>query len=141
MTWLKRSLHRESRSEPASAVPPVEFVPRNLPVHQPEALAKLADELPNREDALRYRDNFARLLPERLERLAMGLRARDYEVATSTLLTLKVGSTMVGAPRLQHVVRQCLADYEHDSTVPLLPALRREAETFLAYLADERPGR
>lgn len=135
MAWLNSKLNW-SLSPAAPLRGPAIRVPENLPVHRPEVIAQLASELSAVSDALRYRDNFARLLPQRIETLSGEVGSKDHEAAVATLLTLNVGSTMVGAPRLQYVVAQCLTDVRAGRSTTCLPALNREAERFLTYLAE-----
>ena len=136
MAWLKSKLNWSLSANAAPLRGSSIRVPESLPVHRPEVIAQLAGELSAVSDALRYRDNFARLLPQRIETLAAEVGSRDQEAAVSTLLTLNVGSSMVGAPRLEHVVAQCLADVRGGRRTICLPTLVREAERFLAYLAE-----
>lgn len=124
--------------ESASAGMPANCVPADLPVHRPEIIAQLAEELETLADALRYRDNFARLLPQRVVDLDANLRSKNPEDAEGTLLSLHVGSTMVGAPRLQYVVDHCLSDFRNGHAMSYLPALAGEAERFLTCLAQEQ---
>ncbi|WP_299166315.1 hypothetical protein [uncultured Arthrobacter sp.] len=126
-----------STGEPESAGTPENCVPADLPVHRPEVIAQLAEELETLADALRYRDNFARLLPQRVRDLDADLRSKNLEDAEGTLLSLHVGSTMVGAPRLQYVVDRCLSDFRSGRAMSCLPALAGEAERFLTCLAQE----
>lgn len=140
MAWLKSKLNWALPAKPASNLEPAECVPEHLPVHRPEVIARLADELPAVADALRYRDNFARLLPERIQALTAEIRSKDEQAALATLLSLKVGSSMVGAPRLQHVVSQCITDIRAGHRTGCLPTLVREAERFLTCLADSGDG-
>lgn len=113
-------------------------VPENLPVHRPEVIEQLGRELPSQADALRYRDHFARLLPERIQDLTAGVRSKDHAAAVATLLSLNVGSCMVGAPRLEYVANLCLADIQNGRKSGCLPTLVREAERFLTHLAAEQ---
>jgi hypothetical protein len=136
VAWLKSMLNWALPPSPASIVEPAICVPEDLPVHRPEVIVRLAAELPDPADALRYRDNFARLLPQRIQTLNSEIRDKDQEAAVATLLSLNVGSSMVGAPRLQHVVDRCLADVRNGRRTACLPTLVREAERFLANLAE-----
>lgn len=136
MAWLKSKLNWAIAPKPSALQEPAECVPEDLPVHSPEVITRLAAELPASADALRYRDNFARLLSQRIQELTAHIRAKDQEAAVATLLSLSVGSSMVGAPRLQHVSAQCLSDIRKGSRTACLPTLVREAERFLTYLAN-----
>lgn len=135
MAWLKTKLNRVRSTHPAGIQGPEFCVPEDLPVHRPEVIAQLATELSAEADALRYRDNFARLLPQRIQTLTAEIGSNDAQAAVTTLLSLNVGSTMVGAPRLQHVAGQCLTDIRNGCQTVCVPALVREAERFLSYLA------
>lgn len=135
MTWLKGKLNWVLPAHLSSPREPACCVPDDLPVHRPEVIAQLADELSEQADALRYRDNFARLLPKRIQDLDSDLRSRKREEAEGTLLSLAVGSTMVGAPRLLFVADQCLVAFRSGREMSYLPALGEEAERFLSYLA------
>ncbi|WP_458115647.1 hypothetical protein [Arthrobacter sp. D2-10] len=136
VTWLKSKLNWSISAAAAPLRGPAVRVPENLPVHRPEVIAQLASELSAVSDALRYRDNFARLLPQRIATLTTEVESRNHEAAVATLLSLNVGSTMVGAPRLQYVVAQCLADVRGGRSTACLPTLNRESERFLSYLAE-----
>jgi hypothetical protein len=126
--------------KPVDGVPqplaPADCVPEGLPVHRVEVLEQLAAELPAVSDALRYRDNFARLLPERIEEVAVEIRSGNRPAAETALLSLSVGSRMVGAPRLEYVVGRCLADVRSGRNSDCLPALIREAERFLTHVGE-----
>ncbi|NJC23606.1 hypothetical protein BJ994_002682 [Arthrobacter pigmenti] len=113
-------------------------VPDSLSVHRRDVIEQLATELPSPEDALRYRDNFARLLPERIQNLTVSLRSKDEAAAIATLMSLNIGASMVGAPRLEYVTKQCLTDIRNGDRSCYLPALVREAERFLSHLATEQ---
>lgn len=115
---------------------PVDCVPESLPVHRVEVLEQLASELPAASDALRYRDNFARLLPERIEEVTAEIRSGNQQAAETALLSLSVGSRMVGAPRLEYVVGRCLADVRSGGRTDCLPSLIREAERFLTQVGE-----
>ncbi|WP_090587908.1 hypothetical protein [Arthrobacter subterraneus] len=115
---------------------PGDCVPEDLPVHRVEVIEQLAAELPAVSDALRYRDNFARLLPGRIEEVAVEIRSGNEQAAVTALLSLSVGSRMVGAPRLEYVVGRCLADVRSGRRTDSLPALTREAERFLTHVAE-----
>lgn len=141
MTWLTRRAHRGDVVGHVLSDEPDGCDPGDLPVQEPEAIGKLADELATPADALRYRDHFARLLPDRIEQVSAGVASRDRELTFATLLSLKVGSSMLGAARLQHVVCRCLEDIDRGCKVHCLSTLQREAEQFLAHLADEQRGR
>lgn len=125
---------------PVDSVPepmvPMDCIPEDLPVHRVEVLEQLAAELPAASDALRYRDNFARLLPQRIEEVTVEIRSGNRQAAETALLSLSVGSRMVGAPRLEYVVGRCLADVRSGRRADCLPALIREAERFLTHLAE-----
>ena len=149
VAWLKNK-----RTSAVSAVPTQtgaastealeNCVPANLPVHRPEVITQLGEELATLADALRYRDNFARLLPKRIRDLEADLRSKsskNLEDAEGTLLSLNVGATMVGAPRLQYVADRCLSDFRGGREMSCLPALAGEAERFLMLLsgAEDAP--
>lgn len=136
MAWLNSKLNWVRHAQPADIQEPEICVPEDLPVHSPEVIVQLGTELPAEADALRYRDNFARLLPQRIQALSAEIGSNDEEAAVSTLLSLNVGSSMVGAPRLQHVADQCLTDIRNGRRTGCLPTLAREAERFLSYLAE-----
>lgn len=125
---------------PVDSVPepmaPMDCIPEDLPVHRVEVLEQLAAELPVASDALRYRDNFARLLPQRIEEVTVEIRSGNRQAAETALLSLSVGSRMVGAPRLEYVVGRCLADVRSGRMAECLPALIREAEQFLTHVAE-----
>lgn len=135
MVWLRNKLNRVRPAYAADVQEPDFCVPEDLPVHRPEVIAQLGTELPAAADALRYRDNFARLLPQRIHALTAEIRSKDEQAAVATLLSLNVGSSMVGAPRLQHVAGRCLRDIRSGRPTSCLPTLVREAERFLSYLA------
>lgn len=126
--------------EPAESVPellePADCIPEDLPVHRAEVIEQLGAELPAASDALRYRDNFVQLLPQRIEELSAEIRCGNQPAAVTSLLSLSVGSRMVGAPRLEHVLGRCLADLRSGRNAECLPALIRESERFLAHVAD-----
>ena len=136
MAWLKNKLNWALPAKPAPVQGPAFCVPDDLPVHRPEVIAQLAAELPTPADALRYRDNFARLLPQRIQALTADISLKDEEAAVATLLSLSVGSSMVGAPRLQYVVDRCLSDVRSGRKTDCLSTLVREAERLLSYLAE-----
>lgn len=155
MAWLKNkrtsavpgmpALTGPAPTGPALAELLESCVPADLPVHRPEVIAQLAEELATLADALRYRDNFARLLPKRIRDLDVDLRSKNLEDAEGTLLSLNVGATMVGAPRLQFVAERCLSDFRSGREMSCLPALAGEAERFLMLLsgpddANPAPG-
>lgn len=136
MAWLKDRVKSGATAAAADGKEPVS-IPADLSPYEPGTLAKLAAELPAPSDALRYRDNFARLLPERLARLEAGIRTQDHEAKLATLLTLNVGCSMVGAPRLKRVVGVCLDDVQNGRRVSCPHTLVHEAELFLACLAGQ----
>ncbi|WP_035776179.1 hypothetical protein, partial [Arthrobacter sp. H5] len=100
----------------------------------PAVIDGLADELPSREDAHRYLDGFARLLPQRLADLGSRLEHGDIHGASNVLLSVNVGAVMVGAARLGYVSTAMLDTI--DSAGGHLDILIREADAFLASLPN-----
>lgn len=139
MAWFRTRM-RWTRTfnwpTPATVTDP--RVPDNIPVHRSDVIGQLGAELQSPADAFRYRDNFARLLPGRIQDLTALIRSKDQAAAVAVLMTLRVGSCMVGAPRLEYVSSRCLADIRSGRKSFWLPALVREAERFLTHLAAEQ---
>lgn len=71
---------------------------RVLPLVDPSVLAELDAELPG--SARRFAGDFARLWERRRDRLAGAVAAGGKDEAMDAVLSLKVSSMMVGAPRL-----------------------------------------
>lgn len=88
----------------AHPVPATEAVP----VLDPAVFAKLASDLQSRSAAIRVVATFRNLLPQRIRELHVKIAAEDTAAASTILLGLNVGASMVGARRLEVLTQSVL---------------------------------
>ncbi|MDQ0212103.1 signal peptidase I [Arthrobacter bambusae] len=79
---------------------------RPLPAFDRRPLKRLAREMKSKEAAEKFAAAYARLLPQRVDKISHALSSGDSNLAMDAVLSLKTSSSMVGALRMeQHCVR------------------------------------
>jgi signal peptidase I len=79
---------------------------RPLPAFDRRPLKRLAREMKSKEAAEKFAAAYARLLPQRVDKISHALSSGDSDLAMDAVLSLKTSSSMVGALRMeQHCVR------------------------------------
>lgn len=79
-----------------------------LPVLDPDVLTTLGAELASRTGALQFAGTFVALIPQRVGAVEAAVEAGDTDAAVVALLSLNVGSSMVGARRLEQASSMAL---------------------------------
>jgi signal peptidase len=81
-------------------------VERPLPALDRRPLKRLAREMKSKEAAKNFAAAYARLLPQRVDRISQALSSGNRDMAMDAVLSLKTSSSMVGALRMeQYCVR------------------------------------
>ncbi|WP_284983420.1 signal peptidase I [Arthrobacter sp. efr-133-TYG-118] len=79
---------------------------RPLPAFDRRPLKRLAREMKSKEAAEKFAAAYARLLPQRVDKISHALSTGNSDLAMDAVLSLKTSSSMVGALRMeQHCVR------------------------------------
>jgi signal peptidase I len=79
---------------------------RPLPAFDGRPLKRLAREMKSKEAAEKFAAAYARMLPQRVDKISRALSTGDSDLAMDAVLSLKTSSSMVGALRMeQHCVR------------------------------------
>ncbi|WP_442543661.1 signal peptidase I [Arthrobacter sp. KN11-1C] len=79
---------------------------RSLPAFDRRPLKRLAREMKSKEAAAKFAAAYARMLPQRVDKISRALSTGDSDLAMDAVLSLKTSSSMVGALRMeQHCVR------------------------------------
>lgn len=77
-----------------------------LPAFDRRPLKRLAREMKSKEAAQKFAAAYARLLPQRVDKISHALSTGNADLAMDAVLSLKTSSSMVGALRMeQHCVR------------------------------------
>ncbi|GAA1346622.1 hypothetical protein [Arthrobacter roseus] len=102
--------HSTVHSVSPSHLPIAHCVPATeaVPVLDAVVFAKLAADLQSRSAAIRVVATFRNLLPQRIRELHVKIAAEDTEAASTILLGLNVGASMVGARRLEVLTQSVL---------------------------------
>ncbi|MEW1823075.1 signal peptidase I [Arthrobacter sp. NPDC080031] len=79
---------------------------RALPAFDRRPLKRLAREMKSKEAAEKFAAAYAKLLPQRVDKISHALSTGNNDLAMDAVLSLKTSSSMVGALRMeQHCVR------------------------------------
>ncbi len=79
---------------------------RPLPAFDRRPLKRLAREMKSKEAAAKFAAAYARMLPQRVDKISRALSTGNSDLAMDAVLSLKTSSSMVGALRMeQHCVR------------------------------------
>ncbi|MDQ0032174.1 signal peptidase I [Arthrobacter bambusae] len=79
---------------------------RRLPAFDRRPLKRLAREMNSKEAAEKFAAAYARMLPQRVDKISQALYTGNSDLAMDAVLSLKTSSSMVGALRMeQHCVR------------------------------------
>ncbi len=129
--------HKHSTTHPVSLAHPTVThagpATESVPVVDHAVFARLAGDLQSRTAAIRVVATFRNLLPQRIRELHVRIAAEDYASATTILLGLNVGASMVGARRLEVLTQSVLTSLEQErtaSTRSLLTKLSTEGVRF-----------
>jgi len=77
-----------------------------LPAFDRRPLKRLAREMKSKEAAEKFAAAYAKMLPQRVDKISHALSTGDSDLAMDAVLSLKTSSSMVGALRMeQHCVR------------------------------------
>ncbi|MCZ9884233.1 signal peptidase I [Arthrobacter sp. B2a2-09] len=93
---------------------------RALPAFDRRPLKRLAREMKSKEAAEKFAAAYARLLPQRVDKISHALSTGNSDLAMDAVLSLKTSSSMVGALRMeQHCVRleRALVMTDHSAAV------------------------
>lgn len=91
-----------------------------LPAFDRRPLKRLAREMKSKEAAEKFAAAYARLLPQRVDKISHALSTGDSDLAMDAVLSLKTSSSMVGALRMeQHCVRleHALVTTDHTAAI------------------------
>ncbi|GAA5193277.1 hypothetical protein GCM10023346_17660 [Arthrobacter gyeryongensis] len=91
-----------------------------LPAFDRRPLKRLAREMKSKEAAEKFAAAYARLLPQRVEKISHALSTGDSDLAMDAVLSLKTSSSMVGALRMEeHCVRleHALVTTDHTAAI------------------------
>jgi signal peptidase len=91
-----------------------------LPAFDRRPLKRLAREMKSKEAAEKFAAAYAKLLPQRVDKISHALSTGDSDLAMDAVLSLKISSSMVGALRMeQHCVRleQALVTTDHAAAI------------------------
>lgn len=107
-----------------------------------EVLARLAQDLEDREFTSAFARRYCGMLTSRIERITTAVLDADLATALDSTLSLKVSSTSVGTHELAHIAHTIEIDLRahdleraHAKTHLLRPAARRAEEALTAYLS------
>jgi hypothetical protein len=92
-------------------------------VFDPQALAKLAQDMKDRAFALSFAEKYRGLLDHRVARITTALSDSDFIDAMDATLSLKVSSTTVGTCELAEIAQQIELDVRRQDA----PAARMRA--------------
>lgn len=97
--WRKKPASGNSSEDAGTAESP-------LPALDRGPLKRLAREMKSKEAADKFAASYAKMLPQRVDKISHALSAGDDDLAMDAVLSLKTSSSMIGALRMeQHCVR------------------------------------
>lgn len=116
--WRKKPGHDDGSVDAATAGEA--GAGRALPAFDRRPLKRLAREMKSKEAAEKFAAAYAKLLPQRVDKISHALTTGDNDLAMDAVLSLKTSSSMVGALRMeQHCVRLELALVKTDHTAAI----------------------
>jgi histidine phosphotransfer protein HptB len=117
------------------------------PVLEPARFHQLAEELESRTAAADFVGAYLQLLPARVDRILTALSQGNSAAAMEATLSLKVTSSMAGAPAMEHSCRRLQASLAEDrddeaaAIADLLAPNATELEQALTELLAPHPDR
>jgi signal peptidase len=115
-----------------------------LPAFDRRPLKRMAREMKSKEAAEKFAAAYARLLPQRVDKISHALSTGDSDLAMDAVLSLKTSSSMVGALRMeQHCVRleHALVTTDHTAAIQAGELVRQHQPQLEKALGGHTTGR
>jgi signal peptidase len=115
-----------------------------LPAFDRRPLKRMAREMKSKEAAEKFAAAYARLLPQRVDKISHALSTGDSDLALDAVLSLKTSSSMVGALRMeQHCVRleHALVTTDHTAAIQAGELVRQHQPQLEKALGGHTTGR